>query len=71
MIDILKGADGKTCNAKICYNITLAVCLFKILVAGMVLGDWKGGEVDYAGLSMFIAAVGAVYYGRNKDKKSA
>lgn len=69
MNGILKGADGKICNAKICYNITLSVCLFKIVVSGMIIGTWNAGPVDYTGLAMILGAVGAVYYGRNQTKQ--
>ncbi len=72
MGDLLKDNNGKVCNAKLVYNITIFVCLFKLLISGMTYGDWSGGEVDYTGLGVVIGAAGGVtggvYWGRNKTK---
>lgn len=68
MTDLLKDPNGKVCNAKIMYNLTIVVCLVKLLISGMTYGDWTGGAVDYTGLGVVIGAAGGVYWGRNKTK---
>lgn len=68
MGELLKDQQGKVCNAKIMYNLTVIVCLVKILISEMTLGDWSGGTVDYTGLGLVIGAAGSVYWGRNKTK---
>ena len=58
MSDLVKDKNGKVCNAKIMYNITVMTCLVKLLISGMVYGDWDGGDVDYSGLALIIGAAG-------------
>jgi len=68
MNDLVKDVNGKVCNAKIMYNITVITCLVKLIISGMVYGDWNGGDVDYSGLALIMGAAGGVYWGRNKTK---
>jgi len=69
MGDLLKDKNGKLCNAKLMYNITVITCLAKVIISGMTFGDWNGGVVDFTGLGLIIGASGGVYWGRNKTKE--
>lgn len=59
---------GKTCGAKIAYMLTLAVCLFKILVGGTVYNGVVVETPDYSGMALFIAPIAAAYWGRSNTK---
>ena len=56
--------NGKPCLAKTAY--TLAVVTSVSVIAYLT---YTGGDVDYSGMSVWIGAVGAVYFGRSHDKK--
>jgi len=63
-----KGADNKTCMAKTAFMYSLGICLIKILISGVAIGDMTFEQADYTGMAAFLAPVAAIYYGRAKTK---
>jgi len=64
-----KDSSGEYDNARFWFSATMCVALIKVLLSGVSYGGFSMQEVDLAGLAAFIGAVGAVYWGRNRDKK--
>ena len=63
-MNIMKDSDGKYCLAKICYTIVLTV------FTGLITyKEINGLAVDYSGMSIFLGAVAATYFGRSHQKK--
>jgi hypothetical protein len=55
--------EGKPCLAKTAYTLAFATSL------GVVLyNTYMSVHIDYGGLSVWIGAVGAVYFGRSHTK---
>lgn len=69
MKDLVKDKNGKVCGAKVAYMLTLLVCLAKVLLSGVVYGEISFGVADFSGMALFIAPIGAVYFGRSHDKE--
>ncbi len=63
--DLYKDSDGKTCAAKVAFMSTVATCLSSILYA-----TYAETSIDYNGMGVLIAAVGAIYFGRSQTKAS-
>jgi len=57
---MFKGKDGQYCLAKISYFISLLTMLWVIAQ--------NPNDVDYQGMAIFLAATGAVYWGRSDTK---
>ena len=60
---MFKDSSGKYCLAKSCYTCVLAV--FTLLI---VYKEANGLTPDYSGMSVFLAAVAATYFGRSHTK---
>ena len=57
---MFKDKDGKFCLAKTAFAATLSVMLYNMAI--------DPTNFNYQGAAMFLGAVGAVYWGRNKSK---
>ena len=59
---------GKACAAKSVFMIAFATCIFKILFAGVTIAGVTLSDPNYAGMSMFISPLAALYWGRALTK---
>ncbi len=55
--------NGKPCLAKTAYTVAVITS-----IAVIAYNTYTGADTDYSGMSMWIGAVGAVYFGRSHDK---
>ena len=69
MEKMIQGSDGETSGSKVAFMISLSVCLVKILIGGVEYAGFSCAPPDYAGMGVFIGAVGAVYAARNHGGK--
>lgn len=65
---MFKGQNDKVCMAKTAFMYSLGVCLVKILLSGITVGDIEFEQVDLVGLAAFLTPIGAVYWGRSETK---
>ena len=59
MKQLIHDKNNKLCAAKTAYMLSLAVCLVKIIITD---------GPDYAGMAVFLGALGGVYFGRSYTK---
>ena len=62
-MNLFKDGAGKYCMAKMMFF--MSVCTF----LGVIIQN--PANADYQGMSMFLGAVGAVYFGRSHTKESS
>jgi len=61
MMSLLRDSNGKVCLAKLCYIVTLCVCLYRVTNSSCTI-------VDYSGMAMLLGVVAGTYYGRADTK---
>jgi len=64
VLNLLKDKAGNFCLAKICYVVTLVVCLHRVVTVECT-------SVDYTGIAMLLGVVAGTYYGRSDTKSKA
>jgi hypothetical protein len=67
MKGMYQGKNGDLSGSKTAFMASLAVCLIKILIGGVEYAGFVSSPPDYAGMGVFIGAVGAVYAARNHN----
>lgn len=69
MKKLYQDSNGEMSGSKSAFMVSLAVCLVKILIGGIDYAGFSSAPPDYAGMGVFIGAVGAVYAARNHKSK--
>lgn len=69
MKKLYQGNNGEMSGSKTAFMAALTVCLIKILIGGVEYAGFSSAPPDYAGMGVFIGAVGAVYAARNHESK--
>ena len=60
--------NGKPCAAKTVFMIAFFTCIIKVILSGMTIAGFTIAEADYSGMSVFLAPLAALYWGRSNTK---
>ena len=70
MKKLVQGNNGEVSGSKTAFMVSLFVCLVKILIGGVTYMEFTIAPPDYAGMGVFIGAVGAYAAARNHEPKA-
>lgn len=65
---LITDQKGNKDASKTLFVLSGIVCLIRVLLGGIQIGDFQFPSVDYAGMAAFIGALGAIHFGRSHTK---